>query len=313
MDIELVAPELREATLKLPRTDPGKTLVRLAIRIATRVMPVPRIDGVTVSTVKIGSVRIRCYRPVERGGDAGLFWIHGGGLLFGDARQDDELCAQTARALNMPVYSANDRFAPEHPFPAAHQDVYTAWHWLQTHAADFGVDPRRVVIGGESAGAGLAAALVQRLHDEGGNQPIAQWLFAPMLDDRTCANESLDAIDHWVWNNRANRVGWTAYLRGTKAGEDVPAYAVAARRADLSGLAPTYLAVGDIELFLAENLSYAARLEQAGVAVTLDVVPGAPHGFENWAAGTAPAQATLARARGWLTEVLAQPEPAADR
>jgi len=205
--------------------------------------------------------------------------------------------------------SANYRFAPEHPFPAAHDDVHAAWKWLQEHAAGQGVNPTRVVIGGESAGGGLAAGLVQRIHDEGGTQPIGQWLFAPMIDDRTAANASLDILDHWIWNNRANRIGWSSYLGEAPGASDLPAYAAAARRTDLSGLPPAFIAVGDIELFYAEGRDYAAELERVGVPTTLDIIRGAPHGFENWARETAPAKALMVRARNWLHQLLASSHP----
>ena len=302
MDIEVVDPALRQATLALPRTDPSKKIIRVAIRLATRVMPVPRVEGVAVSTVKSGRLRLRCYRPDAQTGAGALVWIHGGGLLFGDARQDEALVAQTALDLGIPIISVNYRFAPEHPFPAAHNDVFEAWEWALAHASDFGVGPDRFAIGGESAGGGLVAALVQRIYDEGGPQPVAQWLFAPMIDDRTAVDRSLDAAGHWVWDNRANRVGWTGYLGTAIGAAELPPYAAAARRIDLTGLPPAYIAVGDIELFLAEDQAYANRLREAGVAVTLDIVPGAPHGFENWAGTTEPAQALMLRARQWLRD-----------
>lgn len=304
MDIEKVDPALRAATQKLPVTDPSRAWMRTVMRLATRVMRVPRVDRVSVSTQTSGTLRMRVYRPRHLTGDGALLWIHGGGLLFGDARQDEALCAETALDLGIPVVSANYRFAPEHSYPAALDDVHAAWGWMHDHAEELGIDAARIAIGGESAGGGLAASLVQRLHDEGGVQPIAQWLFAPMLDDRTAADESLDRIDHWVWNNRANRAGWTAYLGEAPGAESVPSYAAAARRTDLSGLPPAYIAVGDIELFRAEDEIYALRLERAGVPVVLDLVPGAPHGFENWARDSGPAQALMARAREWLRRSL---------
>ena len=309
VDVEKVDPALREAMQKLPVIDPARAVVRTVARLAMRVMPVPRIEGVSVSTVKAEGVRMRRYEPARRVGDAGLLWIHGGGLVFGDARQDEALCAETALDLGIPIVSANYRFAPEHPFPAALDDVRAAWQWMQDHATELGVGAARVAIGGESAGGGLAASLVQRLHDEGGSQPVAQWLFAPMIDDRTAADVSLDAIEHWVWNNRANRVGWAGYLGGAPGGRDVPPFAAAARRVDLSGLPPAYLAVGDIELFFGEDRDYAERLRRAGVRVNLDVVPGAPHGFENWARNTDPAKLLMRRARAWLREALAMSDP----
>ncbi|WP_248239755.1 alpha/beta hydrolase [Microbacterium kunmingense] len=307
MDLDRVDPELRAATRRVRLPDVSRRWIRSPLRFVTRVMPVPRIEGVRVDVRRVGAQRLRVYRPQERSGEAVLLWVHGGGLLFGDARQDERLCADTARDLGIVVVSANYRFAPDHPFPAAHDDVYAAWGWLKAEAGRLGVDPARVVLGGESAGGGLAAGVAQRLRDEGGVQPIGQWLFAPMIDDRTAADRSLDALDHAVWNNRHNRVGWTAYLGGPAGGGSVPPYAAPARREDLTGLPPTYLAVGDIELFFAEVQGYAQRLAAAGVPTTLDVVPGGPHGFESWARDTEPARALLSRARAWLRDVISTP------
>lgn len=301
MDIERVDPQLRDATLRIPRLNPSRRSTRALIRLATRIMRVPRIASVTVRSVRSGPLRLRVYHPDSPRHDGGLLWIHGGGLLYGDARQDEALAAETAKELGIVVVSVNYRFAPEHPFPAAHDDVYASWIWLQQHAESLDVNPGRVVIGGESAGGGLAAALVQRLHDEGGAQPLAQWLFAPMIDDRTAADQSLDAIEHLVWSNRDNRIGWSGYLPDLYGSMAVSSYAAAARREDLSGLPRTYIAVGDIELFFSENHSYADRLRNAGVPVVLDVVQGAPHGFENWAQATSPAKRLLRRAREWLS------------
>jgi acetyl esterase/lipase len=92
---------------------------------------------------------------------------------------------------------------------------------------------------------------------------------------------------------RQHRCGWSGDLGDTFAGDDLAPYAAAARRTDLSGLPPAFIAVGDIELFYAENLDYVRRLEQAGVPVELDLVFGAPHGFENWASDTEPAKALM--------------------
>ncbi|WP_430781686.1 alpha/beta hydrolase [Actinoplanes sp. G11-F43] len=196
--------------------------------------------------------------------------------------------------------SAEYRLAPESPYPAALDDVSAVWKWMRVNAAGLGVDPDRVAVGGESAGGGIAASLVQRLHDTGGPEPVPQWLFAPMLDDRTAARRELDELDHFVWNNRSNRFGWTSYLGQTAGAAEVPAYAVPARRADLTGLPPAWLYAGDIELFHDEIVEYAGRLRTAGVDTTLTIVPGAAHGFENWAATTPLAAALLDEARIWL-------------
>lgn len=304
MDLDDVDPSLRKAVRRVPSINPRSAFLRFVGRVAFHFIPVPRIPGVAVSVVELGDVRLRVYRPERQSGDGALFWIHGGGLVVGSPRQDEALCGTTARELGIAVVSAGYRFAPEHPFPAAHEDVYAAWRTAVLNADRIGADPERFVIGGESAGGGLAATLVQRVHDSDDIQPLGQWLFAPMLDDRTAADRSLDAVDHLVWNNRANRYAWGAYLGVDPGADEVPEYAVAARREELGGLPPAYIAVGDVELFHDECREYARRLEEAGVPVTLDVVEGAPHGFENWAKDSEPARALLGRARAWLRSAL---------
>ncbi|MCR2783099.1 MULTISPECIES: alpha/beta hydrolase [unclassified Microbacterium] len=300
MDLERVLPELRRP-MKLAQLSAPRWLTRTT----TRMMPVPRSPAVRVRSVRAGSVRLRVYAPAAGRSGAALLWMHGGGMQFGDARQDESLCLSTASRLGVVIVSANYRFAPEHPFPAAHDDVRTGWLWLLDHTAQLGVDPDRIVIGGESAGGGLAAGLVQRLHDDGGTQPCGQWLFAPMLDDRPAARHDLDAANHFVWNNRQNREAWTAYLGAPPGGAGVSSYAAPARRVDFTGLPPAYIAWGDIELFAAEDRAYAEALEAAGVPVTTDVVAGAPHGLENWGKNTEPAKRLIERAQAWLQHTTA--------
>ena len=295
MEIEQVLPELRE-----PMKRAQVSLPRWLVRPLVKMMPVPKSTAVRVRTTKVGSVRLRIYEPVGARSGAGLLWIHGGGLLFGDARQDETLCLSTAERLGIVIVSANYRFAPEHPFPAAHQDALSGWRWFLQHAPELGVEPARIAVGGESAGAGLAAALVQRIHDDGGTQPCAQWLFAPMLDDRTAARRDLDADEHFVWSNRQNREGWSGYLGAPAGSTEAPTYSVPARRLDLTGLPPAYLTWADLELFAEEDSAYADALRAAGVPVAIDVVQGGVHGFENWANDTAVARDLIERAQAWL-------------
>jgi acetyl esterase/lipase len=301
MDIEQVDVDLREATLRLPSTDPTRASMRRISALALAVMPVKRAPGVRVRNVRDGAARVRVYEPASRRTDAALLWVHGGGLVIGHPRMDERLASETAAALGMTVVSVHYRLAPEHPFPAALDDIVAAWDWLQRNAAALGVDPTRVVIGGESAGGGLAASVVHRLHDAG-HGILGQWLFCPMLDDRTAARTELDAVEHFIWNNAANRFGWSSYLGQAPGLPTVPRYAVPARRDDLTGLPPAWICVGDIELFHDEDVAYAHRLEAAGVPVTLDVTTGTPHGFESWAADTAPARMLIRRAHAWLAD-----------
>lgn len=238
------------------------------------------VDGVDVRDDQEDGARVRVYQPVNGRTSAALLWIHGGGMVIGTAEQDEVRASSIARDLGVTVVSARYRLAPEHPFPAAADDVRAAWHWLTAHATSLGLDPGRIVVGGESAGGGLAASLVQRLHDEGGVQPVGQLLVHPMLDDRTAADRSLDRERHPVWSNRSNRTGWSSFLGHEPGRETVPEYAVPARRDDLGGLPPAWIGVGTADLFLHECRSYANRLRAAGTPAELVEVPGGPHGLD---------------------------------
>ncbi|MGW4466796.1 alpha/beta hydrolase [Micromonospora sp. NPDC004704] len=307
MKLTMVDPELRRAVARTPRLPLNRTWGRRVVRaLVHRRGPGKPVEGVEVTKVDHGA-GLRLYTPVGGGSGAALLWVHGGGYVIGDAVQDDAFCAVTARELDVAVVSTNYRLAPEHPFPAALDDAFAAWQWLQQSAGSLGVDRDRIGVGGASAGAGLAACLVQRVHDAGGAQPVAQWLFAPMLDDRTAARRELDQVRHRIWNNAANRVGWGAYLGGEPGGPRTPDYSVAARRADLRGLPPAWISVGDIDLFADEDRDYSQRLRDAGVDCVLDVVPGAPHGFEAWAPDTGVARGLLQRSRAWLGARLTGP------
>jgi len=240
--------------------------------------------AITTQSLSHGSVRI--YRPPGPLSGAGLLWIHGGGMITGAAFIDDRQCAMMARALKVMVVSVEYRLAPEHPFPAALDDCFEAWQWFVEHAGNLGVDRSRMAISGQSAGGGLSACVVQRIHDQGGTQPVAVALLCPMLDDRTAARRELDKLKHRVWNNKNNRAGWGAYLGQAPGSAHVPDYAVAGRRDDLSHLPPHWIAVSDIDLLFEESTRYHQRLQACGVESHLYVVPQAPHGFEVMAPGS---------------------------
>jgi acetyl esterase/lipase len=302
MTVEELDPQILESLRRVPPIDLEKPLRRWFMARASALAPGAKVDGIARRVVREGDARVRVYVP-ERPSGAALLWIHGGGLVIGSARMDDRLCGETARDTGAIVVSADYRLAPRHPFPAAHDDVHAAWSWLRLHAPGLGIDLDRIAVGGQSAGGGLAAALVQRLHDDG--VPIAaQLLLCPMLDDRTAADRGLDARRHLVWNNRANLVGWRSYLGREPGADEVPRYAVPARREDLAGLPPTWMYWSEIELFAAEDRAYAERLRAAGVPVTVVTLDDAPHGFEAWGYATPPAQELLAGARSWLAEAL---------
>ncbi len=283
MKADQIHPELRKTFGRIPPLPFHSALFRSVVNTLLKIAPKPKvIAGVPISEEKLDHVSVRVYRPPGELSGAALLWIHGGGLITGAAAMNDRECARYARELRLVVVSVDYRLAPQHPAPAAIDDCFAAWQWLQNRAASLGVDPARIAISGQSAGGGLAACLCQRIQDAGGVQPAAQALFCPMLDDRTAARRDLDVIKHRVWNNHSNCAGWSAYLGQAPGLPAVPPYTVAARRAELSGLPRTWIGIGDIDLFHDEARAYAQRLTAAGVSCEFDAVPMAPHAFETF-------------------------------
>jgi acetyl esterase/lipase len=269
-----IHPDLRRIARFAPRGIAGPVLTPLLRRLAAlRAYRTPPSD-VEVLTLESGT-GVRLYRPVPTDGGGiepapALLWIHGGGYVIGAALDDDRLCLGFSRRLGITVASVDYRLAPAHPYPASLEDCYSALTWLAGLPA---VDPDRVAIGGASAGGGLAAALALLVRDRAELNPIFQLLVYPMLDDRSSL--TADKPGYRIWNTRANRYSWAAYL-----GDADPWVAVPGRRDDLAGLPPAWIGVGTNDLFHDEDLAYAKRLIDAGVPCQVDVVPGVFHGFD---------------------------------
>ena len=248
--------------------------LRLALLAA-----VPDEPGVRKEDWQLSSdVAVRVYWPeVATRPVPALLWFHGGGYVMGSVDQDDVAMQQVCSAVGCAVVSVEYRLAPEHPFPAAVDDGLVALAWLQDKAGELDIDPARVAIGGISAGGGVAAGLTL-LARARAIPVLFQLLVYPMIDDRCTTPSSRRIVDPTVWNGPANRMGWRAYLGSAT---EVPAHAAAARATDeqLAQLPPGYIAVGELDPFLDENITYAQRLLAAGVPTELHVYPGAFHGW----------------------------------
>jgi len=186
------------------------------------------------------------------------------------------------------IVTVDYRLAPATTFPGSLEDNYAALAWVWTHAAELGADRTRIALLGESAGGGHAAALAIAARDRGEFPVSFQALVYPMLDDRTGSNGAVAPafVDAATWTFEANRQSWSALL-GVPAGSDrVPPKSVPGRLEDFTGLPPTYIAVGSIDIFAGESLAFARRLIDAGIPVEMNVVPGAFHGFDIFAPQT---------------------------
>lgn len=284
----LLDPELLPALESLlpradPVTQPEAARAELAAKLGSGGPPHPDVErrDLTYPGPEDDPVRVRLYVPRGRGSAPvpGLFWIHGGGFLMGTIDQDDLVCDAFAARFGCIVCSVEYRLAPEDPFPAGVEDCYAGLRGFFVQAAELGVDPALIGIAGISAGGGLAAAVALLARDRGEVTLAFQMPLCAQLDDRHITHSSRSIHDTRVWNTETSIGAWRAYLGGA-ADAVVSPYAAPARAADLAGLPPTFLSVGQLDPFCDENLEYARRLLEAGVPTELHVYPGAFHGFD---------------------------------
>ncbi|WP_238007490.1 alpha/beta hydrolase [Dactylosporangium sp. AC04546] len=234
---------------------------------------------------------------------AGIYHVHGGGMVMGDRSLGVSLFADQIERGDAVVVSVEYRLAPEHPDPYPVEDCYAGLVWTAEHATELGIDPARLMIAGGSAGGGLAAGVALLSRDRGGPALFAQLLMCPMLDDRD-DTVSTRQIETGMWNRASNRTGWTALLGDRRGGDDVSIYAAPARATDLSGLPPAYIDCGSAEVFRDEDVAYAQRLWAAGVQAELHVWAGGFHGFEGLAPHAEVSRAAGAARRSWLNRTL---------
>lgn len=237
-------------------------------------------DRVERTEHRVGDVPVRVHRPVGVDGPLPcIVSIHGGGYVLGSYDMDDATFDQWCPSLGVVGISVEYRLAPETPYPGPLEDCYAALKWAYDEADALGIDRARIGIRGVSAGGGLTAGLGLLARDRG-EVPVAfQLLDCPMLDDRQLTPSiQRDALP--VWSRESNTFGWKSYLGDLYGSDDVPYTAAPARCEDLSGLPPSFVSVGTVDGFHDEDVTYALRLNQAGVPTELHVYPGASHAYQ---------------------------------
>ena len=209
----------------------------------------------------------------------GILWIHGGGYMLGMAEMVHASCGKMlAQEYGAVVVSPRYRLASQAPYPAALEDCYTALLVMDLYGDALGIDRNRIVVGGESAGGGLAVATCMLARDMGDVNVAMQLPLYPMLD---CFDTASSADNHGkVWNTSKNHWGWSHYLGELYGSPDVPKYASPACETDYAGLPPCYTYVLDGEPFHDETLAYVRNLQAAGVDARVDVFKGDVHAFD---------------------------------
>ncbi len=313
--VERLDPEIKEQVKMMaaqPRMDYSDIpAARAASKKMMANVRMPEVHGVKSEDREVPGpkdspdVPVRIYRPEKQAGLLpALLWIHGGGYMFGDLDQEDFIGKQLALAGDCMVVSVDYRLAPENPYPAPLEDCYAALKWLAANTKELKVESTHIAIGGASAGGGLASGLALLTRDRAEIDIIFQLLVYPMMNDCNVAPPSKTLPDALLWTRASNLIGWSAYLGCKPGGEGIPCYAAASRATDLKGLPPTYITVGDLDLFARESVEYARRLIEAGVSTELHVYPGGCHAFDMIVPGAGISRRFTADMHGALNRAL---------
>ena len=226
-------------------------------------------------------LRILVLKPVgkKEEGAPGVLWIHGGGYQSGSSRE-----VYVTRAISLVVkfgmvlVAPDYRLSKKHPYPAGLQDCYAALLWMKDHAADLGIRTDQIMIGGESAGGGMTAALCMLARDRGTVNIAFQMPLYPMLDDRDTDSSRDNHARNW--NTKRNHKAWKRYLREAYGSGIVSYYAAPARCTDYRDLPPCYTYVGDVEPFRDETIEYIKHLQEAGIRAEMDIYPNWFHAYD---------------------------------
>jgi acetyl esterase/lipase len=250
---------------------------------ALEVPPNPRVtseDRTVPGPEGQPDIGVRIYRPVEATGSLpGIVFIHGGGMILGDVAGEDAAAGLLCAEVGAVVVSVEYRLAPEHPHPAPVEDCYAGLVWTAKNASELGIVEHRLAVYGGSAGGGLAIGIALLARDRGG--PALRFLMPiyPMIDERNVTASSHEITDIGIWDRAGNVEAWDWYLGGKEADQ----YAAPRLAEDVSGLPPTFIDVGTVDLFRDEDIAFAQRLMQAGVPTELHVNPGSYHASETFA------------------------------
>ena len=237
------------------------------------------VEDVTILKGGVPDLRVRIYRSTTKLKEyPAILWTHGGGHIWGSPELYEGLLLKMARELDCIIVAPDYRLAPENPYPADVEDCYAALKWMTNHRKSrLPIDKDRVAVVGDSAGGGLAVAVAMKARDEKGPKVCFDMPLYPQLDYTDTTPSSYQITDHRVWNREANKFAWRAYLGDNRS--KVEPYASPAHAEDLSGMPPTYIMIGTLDMFRDEAIDYAQRLMEVGVPVELHVIPGMTHAF----------------------------------
>jgi acetyl esterase len=255
----------------------------------------PPIGAVTDRTIDSpgGPIALRFYTPRGTSGTSpALMYIHGGSFMHGDLDSHDSVCRRLAEQAQVRVVAVDYRLSPESPFPAAVDDVWSAWTWVNAHAAGIGIDPARIAVGGDSAGGNLSAVVAQRAIREGGPAPAFQLLIYPCTQFGQ-PTKSRETYANGFYLSRAGMdLADECYLAGNT---DLADPRLSPLLNDPTGVAPAFVVTAGFDPLLDEGEAYADRLREAGVPVEYRCEDSMIHAFANMAGFGRSAPAAVGR------------------
>jgi acetyl esterase len=238
--------------------------------------PVASVKETTVPG-PAGAIPVRVYTPKGTGPFPVLVYAHGGGWVIAGVQAYDSSCRALANAAKCVVISVGYRMAPEHRFPAAHEDVYAATQYVMKNAAQFGGDPKKVAIGGESAGGNMATAVCLMARDRKGMMPVHQLLVYPVTDTNP-NTPSFKANATAIPLNKPMMLWFLKYTLANASQKDSK-YLAVLRNPSLKGLPPATVITAEIDPLMSEGQAYANRLVASGVTTRYKHYTGVTHEF----------------------------------
>jgi phosphinothricin tripeptide acetyl hydrolase len=241
---------------------------------------------VTATPVSAGGVPAEWIVAHETAEDRVVLYVHGGGYVIGSINTHRELISRLSKAANARVLALNYRLAPEHPFPAAVEDATAAYRWLLSQ----GIKPNRVVVAGDSAGGGLTIATLLSIRDAKLPTPAAGVCISPWVDMEGIGEtmKTKASVDPMVQKDGLQMMA-SMYLNG----KDPRTPLAAPLYADLKGLPPLLIHVGEAETLLDDSKRITERAKAAGVNVKLEVWPDMVHVWHMFAAVLPEAQEAI--------------------
>jgi acetyl esterase/lipase len=251
---------------------------KLLLQAQAQMPPGPAVAKVEDRTID-GGIGVRIYTPApDATGQPIMVFYHGGGFVIGDLDSHDSMARAIAAQVGAVVVAVDYRLAPEHPFPAAVDDAFTALEWVSEHAAELGGDPDRLAVGGDSAGGNLSAVVALLARDAGGPPVKFQMLWYPVTEwgaDLPSITENAHAPILTV----ADMARFREYYLGEQDPTTLGIKLSPASAADLSGLPPAYIATAGYDPLRDDGARYAELLRAAGVPAELDEAESLVHGY----------------------------------